>query len=340
MDDKRALLRHFLAAIAYRTQKALRGAPDSFGTFQAGRQVRTPAALVRHMTSVLGFARTFFVGGSYRPEPLPSLGDEVKRLHAMLEDLGRHLEGGSALTGTTEARLLQGPLADAMTHAGQLAMLRRLAGSPVPPEDFIQASVDAENLSVDQPEPVHPDAEWPEAPPSTLLQAGKRVVFLVGASGAGKTTVAEILEARPRWKGHTHYFDTIGVPSPEVMENEFGGGEAWQRWATREWIDRLASDASELHLIEGQTRPSFIVAAAESHPGLEPLIILLDCSAEVRRHRLTELRKRPELANRQMDHWAVYLAGQAHALGLSVIDTSDLGPSAVADAIEAHVDAS
>ena len=73
MNEKRAMLRHFLAALAYRTQKALRGAPESFGVFEAGQQVRTPVDLVRHMTSVLGYARTFFGGGRYRAEPLPNL---------------------------------------------------------------------------------------------------------------------------------------------------------------------------------------------------------------------------------------------------------------------------
>ena len=164
MDGKRALLRHFLAAITYRTEKSLRGAPESFGTFQAGHQVRTPADLVRHMTSVLGYARTFFVGGRYWPEPLTDLSAEVERFHAMLDDLGRHLADGTPLNGMTEERLLQGPLSDAMTHAGQLAMLRRLSGFPVHPENFIEAAVDAVNLGVEQPAPVSPDAVWPEAP--------------------------------------------------------------------------------------------------------------------------------------------------------------------------------
>ncbi len=164
MNEKRLILRHFLAALAYRTQKALRGAPDSFGSFQAGLQVRTPADLVRHMTSVLGYARTRFEGGHYRAEPLPNLSAEITRFHGMLEDLARHLTAGTELMGTTEERLLQGPLADAMTHAGQLAMLRRLAGSPVPPENFIDAAVDPANLGPEQPGPVSPDAVWPEAP--------------------------------------------------------------------------------------------------------------------------------------------------------------------------------
>ena len=95
---------------------------------------------------------------------MSDLAAEVVRLHAMIEDLGRHLMAGTKLRGTTEERLLQGPFADAMTHAGQLAMLRRLAGSPVPPESFIEAAVAPENLGPHQPEPASPDAVWPEAP--------------------------------------------------------------------------------------------------------------------------------------------------------------------------------
>jgi hypothetical protein len=167
MDEKRVVLRHFLAALAYRAQKALRGAPDTFGGFQAGHRIRTPAELVRHMTSVLGYARTFFTGGSYRPEPLPDLRAEVARFHGMLEELRQHLETGTPLRGVTPEQLLHGPLADAMTHVGQLAMLRRLAGSPVAPENFIVAAMDPANLGPDQPDPVSPDRDWPEAPSAT-----------------------------------------------------------------------------------------------------------------------------------------------------------------------------
>ncbi|HKY30562.1 MAG TPA: hypothetical protein VJM12_21705 [Pyrinomonadaceae bacterium] len=165
MNDKRALLRHFLAALAYRTQKALRDAPPEFGSFQAGNDVRTPAQLVCHMTSVLGYARTLFVGGRYWPEPLPSFADEVVRFHEMVADLARHIDAGTPLLkDVTEERLLQGPLSDAMTHAGQLAMLRRLAGVPVAPENFVRASIDPERLGADQADAVSPDKIWPEAP--------------------------------------------------------------------------------------------------------------------------------------------------------------------------------
>jgi hypothetical protein len=164
LDDKRTMLRHFLAALAYRTQKALRDAPSSFGTFHAGQQARTPTELVRHMTSVLGYARTFFEGGRYRPEPLPDLSGETARFHQMLQELSNHLVAGTPLRGTSEERLLQGPFADAMTHAGQLAMLRRLSGSPVPPENFIEAAIDPANVGPTQPPPVSPDKHWPQGP--------------------------------------------------------------------------------------------------------------------------------------------------------------------------------
>jgi hypothetical protein len=164
MDDQRDLLCHFLATLAYRTQKALRDAPADFGSFQAGSRVRTPVELVRHMTGVLGYARACFIGGTYRQEPLPSLSAEVARFHEMLQDLARLIQSASLREDTTEARLLQGPFADAMSHAGQLAMLRRLAGSPVPPESFIDADIASDRLGPDQADAVSNISTWPEAP--------------------------------------------------------------------------------------------------------------------------------------------------------------------------------
>jgi len=158
---QRDLLRHFLAALAYRTQKALHDAPAGFGSFRAAPQIRTPHELVCHMESVLGYATTFFLGGSYRVPPQPDLVAEVERFHATLARLAALVD--QATPSVTPEQLLQGPLADAMTHAGQLAMLRRLAGSPVPPENCVFAEVDPGNLSPDQALPAAPDAEWPEA---------------------------------------------------------------------------------------------------------------------------------------------------------------------------------
>jgi hypothetical protein len=162
MDMKRQMLRHYLAALAYRTQKALRGAPELFADFRAKAGVRTPHELVFHMTGVMGYARTFFIGGEWRPEKMPAFQEEILRFHETLEDLGHHLNIETPFHETTAEKMLQGPFSDAMTHAGQLAMLRRLYGDPVPPENFIMADINPRNLGPDQPDPVSPDEKWEE----------------------------------------------------------------------------------------------------------------------------------------------------------------------------------
>jgi len=164
MNEKRTLLKHFLAALAYRTQKALRDAPPDFGTFRAAAKVRTPHELIQHMDSVLGYARTFFVGGRYRAPVIPDFRAAVEHFHETLADVARHLESGTEFKNINAEQLLQGPFSDAMTHAGQLAMLRRLSGSPVPPENFVFAHISPLNLGPNQPLPAMPDKEWPERP--------------------------------------------------------------------------------------------------------------------------------------------------------------------------------
>jgi hypothetical protein len=163
MDRDRELARHFLGAIAYRTQKALRGAPAHYPAFDAGLGVRTPGDILRHMTSLMGYVRTFFAGGTYpvRPEPLRTFDLEVARFHALLEEVGDLLEAGAPLTITIE-QLLQGPFADTMTHVGQLALLRRLADAPVAPENFVYADIEGGRLGPDQAMPARPDPDWPD----------------------------------------------------------------------------------------------------------------------------------------------------------------------------------
>jgi hypothetical protein len=164
MDQKRTLLKHFLAALAYRTQKALRGASPEFADFRAGPQVRTPHELISHMDSVLGYSRTYFIGGSYRPPVFAEFSAAIAHFHEVLADVARHIELGTELHDITPEVLLQGPFSDAMTHAGQLALLRRLSGSPIPPENFIFADITPENLGPNQPLPRSPDKDWPEKP--------------------------------------------------------------------------------------------------------------------------------------------------------------------------------
>jgi len=91
--NERQLLRHFLAALAYRTQKALRGAPDGYPDFRAGRGLRTPHEILWHMTSVLGYARTHFVGGEYRPRILEEFEREVEAPRRLADPPGELYRG-------------------------------------------------------------------------------------------------------------------------------------------------------------------------------------------------------------------------------------------------------
>jgi hypothetical protein len=166
MTESRQLLQHFLAALAYRTQKALRGAPESFASFRIGPTTRTPKELVWHMTSVIGYARTMLHGGRFAPPAVSTFAEEVTRFHETLAALSADFGDPALEARITDEQFLQGPLADAMTHAGQLAMLRRLEGSPVASENFIFARVRADNVTAEQPEPEAPDAWWrPEQGP-------------------------------------------------------------------------------------------------------------------------------------------------------------------------------
>jgi hypothetical protein len=166
MTESRRLLQHFLGALAYRTQKALRDAPDSFADFRIAPTTRTPFELVWHMTGVIGYARTFLHGGEFEPPRLASFAEEIARFHDTLAALSRDFGDASLPARISDEQFLQGPLADAMTHAGQLAMLRRLHGMPVPSENFIFAKVSPNNLSHAQPMPVAADEDWrPEDPP-------------------------------------------------------------------------------------------------------------------------------------------------------------------------------
>ncbi len=164
------------------------------------------------------------------------------------------------------------------------------------------------------------------------------ILFVLGASGAGKTAAVRCLEARGRPGIACFYFDSIGIPSDEVMRREYGGPERWQAEVTKQWIVRLASSRNDdsVKVLEGQTRPSF-VRAAEKESGERVRMLLLDCSAEVRRVRL-EARGHPELATPRMDTWAAYLRGQADALEIPVVATDELTVEEVADVLEMEAD--
>ena len=138
-----SLLRHFVAALAYRSRRVLDGAPSGFSDIEIGHGIRRPVEILSHMSNVLSFAiRT--ISNSDEPKAAREAGAwdaEMQRYFSVLHDFDAILDGVAAIDRELAERLLQGPLADAMTHVGQLAMLRRAAGAPIPPENFFAADI-------------------------------------------------------------------------------------------------------------------------------------------------------------------------------------------------------
>ena len=165
------------------------------------------------------------------------------------------------------------------------------------------------------------------------------ILVVTGASGAGKTATVEALASRSLPGVQCFYFDSIGVPAPDVMDLDYGGAESWQSWATHEWLTRLAllDGGARVAVLDAQTRPSTVLEAPGAGAQWHGHVVLLDCSAAVRAARLRGPRGQPELVTPCMDDWAAYLRGQADALRLPVIDTSALTIAESADQLEVIV---
>ncbi len=131
-DPTPQTLRHYLAALAYRFEHVSANAPAGFGDFSAGAEVRSPGHIVRHMAGLVRFTHAQFEDVTLdKLEPL-SWDEERARFLDSLRALDRAFARGAEPVGEVRLeQLWQGPLSDAMTHVGQLATLRRLAGSPV-----------------------------------------------------------------------------------------------------------------------------------------------------------------------------------------------------------------
>lgn len=148
------MLRHLVATLAYRAAKVLRDPPPGFGGFQAGPAARRPLDIVAHMADLMSWAVSLAHGDYvWKPEGGENWATEVARFFEGIDALDRALEN-RALPEGAEEKLIQGPLADALTHVGQLAMLRGLAGSPVRPESYARAEIVAGRVGPAQSPPV------------------------------------------------------------------------------------------------------------------------------------------------------------------------------------------
>jgi hypothetical protein len=153
MSEKRELLRHALATIAYRGGKAVRGAPESFATFKVHEASRTPADILAHVGDLFDWALSLAKGAqAWRDAtPLP-WEQEAERFFASLGRFDAYLASSEPLNESPE-RLFQGPIADALTHIGQLTMLRRIAGVPMRSENYHKADIAVGRVGSEQTPP-------------------------------------------------------------------------------------------------------------------------------------------------------------------------------------------
>jgi hypothetical protein len=152
-DNERELLRHTLATVAYRGGKALRDAPPEFAAFRAADDARTPLEIVSHLGDLYGWAFSIAQGKEEWKGVDPQGWDEaLARFFANLNALDEFLSSAEPL-GCSPLRLFQGPIADSLTHVGQLAMLRRLAGAPMRGENYFVAEIAAGRVGPEQAKP-------------------------------------------------------------------------------------------------------------------------------------------------------------------------------------------
>ncbi len=146
----RRFLRHTLATLAYRAEKPLRDAPDGFSSVSAGAGARTAGELVAHMSDLLEWA-LHMARGEHRWAPMPptTWDADVERFWAAVTALDLFLASDAPLGGSADA-LFQGPIADSLTHTGQLIMLRRLADRPIRSENYAVAKISAGRVGRDQ----------------------------------------------------------------------------------------------------------------------------------------------------------------------------------------------
>jgi hypothetical protein len=152
-DPKRELLRHTVATLAYRGAKAVRGAPDSFAAFQSSETTRTPAQILAHIGDLFDWALSIAQGKEAwnNSEPL-EWSKEIERFQSAVTEFDNYLASDAELSDTCD-RLFQGPIADALTHVGQLTMLRRIAGAPIKGENYSRAKIEAGRVGADQETP-------------------------------------------------------------------------------------------------------------------------------------------------------------------------------------------
>ena len=151
-DAKRELLRHAVATLAYRGGKAVRNAPAALADFRSA-DARTPVQILAHIGDLLDWGLSIASGTrTWKDSKAQPWDGEVERFFAALKRFDDYLASPDPLQAPAE-KLLQGPIADAFTHVGQIAILRRMAGSPISGESYFDADIAAGRVGPSQTPP-------------------------------------------------------------------------------------------------------------------------------------------------------------------------------------------
>jgi len=149
-NTDRDLLRHCIATLAYRGGKAIRGAPEGFGAFKASETTRTPGQILAHLGDLIDWALSMAKGKQEWQNSPPTSWDEgAKRFFAALQGFDDYLASDAPLHASA-VKLFQGPVADALTHVGQVAMLRGIAGSSIRAENYFKAEITIGRVGAEQ----------------------------------------------------------------------------------------------------------------------------------------------------------------------------------------------
>lgn len=153
MDEKRALLRHAVATVAYRGGKAVRGAPASFASYSSDGSERTAVRILAHIGDLYDWALSQASGAEVWRDSAPlEWNREVARFFATLRRFDDYLASDAPLAVSAE-KLFQGAIADSLTHVGQIAILRRLGGAKMKSENYSKADIVAGRVGREQTAP-------------------------------------------------------------------------------------------------------------------------------------------------------------------------------------------
>lgn len=172
-----------------------------------------------------------------------------------------------------------------------------------------------------------------------LLMKLQRLIFVMGASGSGKTHALKAIEKESPSKYAICHFDSLGIPSEAEVREKWGGWDAWQKMRVDEWIHIILRDHLHKHVtvLDGQIRPNHIEEVCKQNGIEDYKVILLDCSDEERVKRLNK-RGQPELVNNTLSPWAKFLREECGKRGYAIIDNTSLSEKEGKEALERELE--